>query len=78
MSIFFKLQKLSNVVVAVPCYFNNAQRKATKDACTIAGLNVLRIINDPSATALAYGLDKQVNISNSNSEKKIKLQFTII
>jgi molecular chaperone DnaK (HSP70) len=48
-----------NAVVTVPAYFNDAQRQATKDAGTIAGLNVLRIINEPTAAAIAYGLDKQ-------------------
>merc|ERR1711968_282892 len=47
-----------NAVVTVPAYFNDAQRQATKDAGTIAGLNVLRIINEPTAAAIAYGLDK--------------------
>ena len=48
-----------DAVVTVPAYFNDAQRQATKDAGTIAGLNVLRIINEPTAAAIAYGLDKQ-------------------
>ncbi|CAL4930384.1 unnamed protein product [Urochloa decumbens] len=48
----------SNAVVTVPVYFNNSQRQATIDACTIAGLNVTRIINEPAAAAIAYGLDK--------------------
>ena len=48
-----------DVVVTVPAYFNNAQREATKDAGKIAGLNVVRIINEPTAAALAYGLDKE-------------------
>merc|ERR1711880_9513 len=48
-----------NAVVTVPAYFNDAQRQATKDAGTIAGLNVLRIINVPTAAAIAYGLDKK-------------------
>lgn len=47
-----------NAVVTVPAYFNDAQRQATKDAGVIAGLNVLRIINEPTAAAIAYGLDK--------------------
>jgi heat shock protein 5 len=47
-----------NAVVTVPAYFNDAQRAATKDAGTIAGLNVLRVVNEPTAAALAYGLDK--------------------
>ncbi|KAL4621150.1 hypothetical protein ACB092_06G207300 [Castanea dentata] len=49
---------VKNVVVTVPAYFNDSQRKATKDAGGIAGLNVLRIINEPTAAAIAYGLDK--------------------
>ncbi|KAJ3202515.1 ATPase with role in protein import into the ER [Entophlyctis luteolus] len=51
-------QKVINAVVTVPAYFNDAQRQATKDAGTIAGLNVARIINEPTAAAIAYGLDK--------------------
>jgi molecular chaperone DnaK len=52
-------EPVSDAVVTVPAYFNNAQREATKDAGRIAGLNVLRIINEPTAAALAYGLDKE-------------------
>ena len=52
-------QKVVNAVVTVPAYFSDAQRAATKDAGTIAGLNVLRVVNEPTAAALAYGLDKQ-------------------
>jgi molecular chaperone DnaK len=52
-------QKVSKAVVTVPAYFNDAQRQATKDAGKIAGLDVLRIINEPTAAALAYGLDKK-------------------
>ena len=52
-------EKVIDAVVTVPAYFNDAQRQATKDAGTIAGLNVLRIINEPTAAALAYGLDKK-------------------
>uniref|UniRef100_H3CF85 Heat shock protein family A (Hsp70) member 2 n=1 Tax=Tetraodon nigroviridis TaxID=99883 RepID=H3CF85_TETNG len=51
-------QKVSDAVVTVPAYFNDSQRQATKDAGVIAGLNVLRIINEPTAAAIAYGLDK--------------------
>ncbi|KAL6102389.1 hspa1l [Pungitius sinensis] len=51
-------QKVSNAVVTVPAYFNDSQRQATKDAGVIAGLNVLRIINEPTAAAIAYGLDR--------------------
>ena len=52
-------QKITDVVVTVPAYFNDAQRQATKDAGQIAGLNIQRIINEPTAAALAYGLDKK-------------------
>src|SRR5213596_3658348 len=52
-------EPVSDAVITVPAYFNNAQREATKDAGKIAGLNVLRIINEPTAAALAYGLDKE-------------------
>ena len=52
-------QKIDKVVITVPAYFNDAQRQATKDAGRIAGLEVLRIINEPTAAALAYGLDKK-------------------
>jgi molecular chaperone DnaK len=51
--------EVTDAVITVPAYFNDAQRKATKEAGTIAGLNVLRIINEPTASALAYGLDKK-------------------
>merc|ERR1712083_909841 len=50
---------IKDAVVTVPAYFNDAQRKATKDAGSISGLNVLRIINEPTAAAIAYGLDKK-------------------
>ncbi|OIW07281.1 hypothetical protein TanjilG_11915 [Lupinus angustifolius] len=52
---------VKNAVVTVPAYFNDSQRQATKDAATIAGLNVMRITNEPTAAALAYGLDKRAN-----------------
>lgn len=54
-------QPVEDAVITVPAYFNDSQRQATKDAGRIAGLNVLRIINEPTASALAYGLDKQKN-----------------
>lgn len=54
-------EKITDAVITVPAYFNDAQRQATKDAGKIAGLNVLRIINEPTAAALAYGLDKKTN-----------------
>ncbi|KAK6186190.1 hypothetical protein SNE40_008277 [Patella caerulea] len=53
-------QKIKSAVITVPAYFNDSQRQATKDAGAIAGLNVLRIINEPTAAALAYGLDKNL------------------
>ena len=59
-------QKVTDAVITVPAYFNDSQRQATKDAGTIAGLNVLRIINEPTAAAIAYGLDKQ-----SDGEKNV-------
>lgn len=51
-------EPVTQAVITVPAYFNDSQRQATKDAGTIAGLNVLRIINEPTAAAIAYGLDK--------------------
>jgi len=54
-------EKVNDAVITVPAYFNDAQRQATKDAGKIAGLNVLRIINEPTAASLAYGLDKKKN-----------------
>ena len=59
-------ENIQNAVITVPAYFNDAQRQATKDAGLIAGLNVLRIINEPTAAAIAYGLDKK-------SEKEINI-----
>src|SRR5256712_4895310 len=52
-------EKITQAVITVPAYFNDAQRQATKDAGTIAGLEVLRIINEPTAASLAYGLDRK-------------------
>jgi molecular chaperone DnaK len=54
-------EKVTDAVITVPAYFNDAQRQATKDAGAIAGLNLLRIINEPTAASLAYGLDKKKN-----------------
>jgi len=54
-------EKVTDAVITVPAYFNDAQRQATKDAGQIAGLNVLRIINEPTAASMAYGLDKKSN-----------------
>jgi heat shock protein 1/8 len=59
-------EEVKDVVITVPAYFNDNQRQATKDSAAIAGLNVLRLINEPTAAALAYGLDKK-----SNSEQHI-------
>merc|ERR1712230_107150 len=61
-------KEVKHAVITVPAYFNDAQRQATKDAGTIAGLEVLRIINEPTAAALAYGLDKN---KTPNEEKTI-------
>ncbi|CAF3478985.1 unnamed protein product, partial [Rotaria sp. Silwood2] len=57
-------KKVTRAVVTVPAYFNDAQRQATKDAGTIAGLNIIRIINEPTAAAIAYGLDKKEGEKN--------------
>jgi heat shock 70kDa protein 1/2/6/8 len=59
---------IKNAVVTVPAYFNDSQRQATKDAGVIAGLNVMRIINEPTAAAIAYGLDKK---ATSSGEKNV-------
>jgi L1 cell adhesion molecule like protein len=53
-------KQINDAVITVPAYFNDSQRQATKDSGLIAGLNVLRIINEPTAAALAYGLDKNL------------------
>merc|ERR1712087_379531 len=60
----FLSKEVKNAVVTVPAYFNDAQRQATKDAGTISGLNVMRIINEPTAAAIAYGLDKKSGEQN--------------
>ncbi|XP_072043589.1 endoplasmic reticulum chaperone BiP-like [Amphiura filiformis] len=60
----FLEQKVTHAVITVPAYFNDAQRRATKDAGTIAGLKVMRIINEPTAAAIAYGLDKKDEVKN--------------
>ncbi|XP_074284985.1 heat shock 70 kDa protein 4-like [Silene latifolia] len=65
---------VKNAVITVPAYFNDSQRRATKDAGTIAGLNVVRIINEPTAAAMAYGLDKKVA---GNESKKNVLVFDL-
>merc|ERR1711988_64122 len=58
--------EVKDAVVTVPAYFNDSQRQATKDAGVIAGLNIIRIINEPTAAAIAYGLDKKKNEKESN------------
>jgi len=58
--------KVTDAVVTVPAYFNDAQRQATKDAGVIAGLNVLRVINEPTAAAMAYGLEKKADGKGRN------------
>jgi L1 cell adhesion molecule like protein len=55
-------QPVKNAVITVPAYFNDQQRQATKDAGAIAGLNVLRIINEPTAAAISYGLGKKAKV----------------
>lgn len=59
--------KVTDAVITVPAYFNDSQRQATKDAGTISGLNVLRIINEPTAAAIAYGKLRQLFLSISFS-----------
>ena len=59
-------KSVKDAVITVPAYFGDAQRQATKDAAVIAGLNVLRIINEPTAAAVAYGLDNK-----SDKEKRV-------
>eukprot|EP00960_Hanusia_phi_P017074 502205-Hanusia_phi.AAC.1 len=65
----FKGKDVKNAVITVPAYFNDSQRQATKDAGAITGLNVLRIINEPTAAAIAYGLDKKT--AGSKSERNV-------
>lgn len=60
----FVCPQVTHAVVTVPAYFNDAQRQATKDAGTISGLVVMRIINEPTAAAIAYGLDKREGEKN--------------
>ncbi len=62
-------QEVTKAVITVPAYFNDAQRQATKDAGKIAGLEVLRIINEPTAASLAYGLDKKKENKKNKSGK---------
>ncbi len=64
-------KKINNLVITVPANFNDAQRNCTKQAAKLAGVNVLRIINEPPAAALAYGLGQNVDEIQENNEKKI-------
>ena len=69
---------LMGAVITVPAYFDDAQRQATKDACKIAGLNILRLINEPTAAAVAYGLDKKsTGIYNIGSGNRILISDII-
>lgn len=70
-------KEVKNAVVTVPAYFNDAQRQATKDAGTIAGLNVVRIINEPTAAAIAYGLDKKEGESSIRREAVLSYQVVL-
>ena len=65
-------ETVTDAVITVPAYFNDSQRQATKDAGAIAGLNVLRIINEPTAAAIAYGLDNK----DSSKGKQMSLFLT--
>ncbi|XP_074262994.1 heat shock cognate 70 kDa protein-like [Silene latifolia] len=67
---------VKNAIVTVPAYFNDSQRRATKDAGTIAGLNVVRVINEPTAAAMAYGLDNIMS-SNQNEARRNVLVFDL-
>ena len=69
-------EPVKDAVVTVPAYFNNAQREATKDAGKIAGLNVVRIINEPTAAALAYGLEKEARTRRSSSSTSAAARST--
>ena len=69
-------EPVTDAVITVPAYFNNAQREATKDAGKIAGLNVLRIINEPTAASLAYGLDKEAPTRRSSSSTSAAARST--
>lgn len=66
-------EKITDMIITVPAYFNDSQRQATKDAGTIAGVNIMRIINEPTSAALAYGL----NDTSSNDEEKNVLIFDL-
>lgn len=67
-------QTVTEAVITVPAYFNDAERQATKEAGAIAGLDVKRIINEPTAAALAYGLDKPKKIRKSPSSTSVAVR----
>jgi heat shock protein 5 len=67
--VFLTADRVKHAVVTVPAYFNDKQRQATKDAGVIAGLNVLRVVNEPTAAALAYGIDKVRSAHPSKREE---------
>jgi heat shock protein 1/8 len=69
---------IKNAVVTVPAYFNDSQRQATKDAGVIAGLNVLRIINEPTAAAIAYGLDKKATSVGRRMSSSLTLVVVLL
>ena len=72
-------EPVTDAVITVPAYFSDAQRQATKDAGLIAGLNVLRIINEPTSAALAYGFDKgdpkKIMVSTKDTENACEKSF---
>ena len=71
-------EKVTSAVITVPAYFNDAQRQATKDAGKIAGLDVLRIVNEPTAAALAYGLEKDKSENKeheADNENKVRNEY---
>merc|ERR1719233_1569191 len=70
-------RKVENAVVTVPAYFNEAQRRATQDAAKIAGLTVKRIINEPTAAAIAYGLDKKKDAINSGDDDDSEINVLV-
>jgi heat shock protein 5 len=70
-------EKVSKAVITVPAYFNDAQRKATKDAGKIAGLDVMRILNEPTAAAIAYGLDKKKEAKGKVSKESTILVYDL-
>ena len=65
-------KEVKNAVVTVPAYFNDSQRQATKDAAVIAGINCMRIINEPTAAAIAYGLDKKAESGGAEQRPHLR------